>query len=135
MVEAREAVPALVQIRYQNLGGCLIVRVAGEVGPQAAPFLRDSLIAKVAEGNARLVVDLSRVPSMDVAGLPALLAAQHEAEASGGSLRVVGVQPPVRKVLHGNVRRGGLVVDDEMSDALEATMEAAARTTQPISRR
>jgi anti-anti-sigma regulatory factor len=63
--------------------------------------------------------------AVDGAGLPALLAAQDEAVASGGSLRLVGVGPLVRKVLHTMDEAGALVVDTEMSDALEATMEAA----------
>ncbi|HXU96647.1 MAG TPA: STAS domain-containing protein [Jiangellaceae bacterium] len=114
-----------VQFTYQRLGGCLIVRLAGEIDVPGARVLRDTLVAKVSDGDARLVVDLSRVVAFDGAGLPALLAAQDEAVASGGSLRLVGVGPSVRKVLHTMDEAGALVVDTEMSDALEATMEAA----------
>jgi anti-sigma B factor antagonist len=114
-----------VQFTYQRLGGCLIVRVAGEIDARAARVLRDTLVAKVSAGDARLVVDLSRVVAFDGAGLPALLAGQDEAVSSGGTLRVVGVGPSVRKVLHTMDEAGALVVDTEMSDALEATMEAA----------
>ena len=88
-----------VQLTYQRLGGCLIVRVR-EIDVRGARVLRDALVAKVSDGDARLVVDLSRVVAFDGAGLPALLAAQDEAVASGGSLRLVGVCPSVRKVLH-----------------------------------
>ena len=114
-----------VQLSYQRLGGCLIVRVAGEIDVRGARVLRDTLVAKVGDGDARLVVDLSRVVAFDGAGLPALVVAQDEAVASGGSLRLVGVGPLVRKVLHTMDEAGALVVDTEMSDALEATMEAA----------
>jgi anti-sigma B factor antagonist len=114
-----------VQLTDQKLGACLIVRVGGEIDPRGARVLRDALVAKVSAGNARLVVDLTRVVAFDSAGLPALLAAQYEAEASGGSLRLVGVGSPVRRVLRATDKSDALVVDREMSDALEATMEAA----------
>lgn len=114
-----------VQFTYQRLGACLIVRVAGEIDSGGARVLRDTLVAKVSAGDARVVVDLTRVVAFDSAGLPALLAAQHEAETSGGSLRLVGVGPSVRKVLRATDKSVALVVDKELSDALEASMEAA----------
>jgi anti-sigma B factor antagonist len=114
-----------VEFSYQKLGACLIVRVGGEIDLRGARVLRDTLVAKVSSGDARLVVDLTRVVAFDSPGLPALLAAQQEAEASGGSLRLVGVGPSVRKVLRTTDKSDALVVDREMSDALEATMEAA----------
>jgi anti-anti-sigma factor len=117
--------PGQVEVRYQHLGECLIVRVAGDVDSGGAQTLRDSLVAKVSAGEARLVVDLSRVGGLDVAGISALLAAQQEAEASGGSLRVVGIGPSVRTVLETTDKADALMVDDDLSDALEATMEAA----------
>ena len=114
-----------VQLTYQKLGACLIVRVAGEIDLRGARVLRDDLVGKVSAGDARLVVDLTRVVTFDSAGLPALLAAQHEAEASGGSLRLVGVGASIRKVLCASDKSDALVVDREMSDALEASMQAA----------
>jgi anti-sigma B factor antagonist len=113
------------EVSHQSLGGCLIVRVAGDVDSQGARVLRDTLVGKVSAGDPRLIVDLTRVDAMDQAGLSALLAARQEAEAAGGSLRLAGVGPAVKAVLTtaGNTR--ALVVDDDLSDALEATMEAA----------
>ena len=117
--------PGQVEVRYQSLGECLIVRVAGDVDSSGAQILRDSLIAKVSAREARMVVDLSRVGGMDPTGISALLAGQQEAEASGGSLRVVGVGPSVRTALETTDKADALMVDDDLSDALEATMEAA----------
>ncbi len=120
-----------VEVKYQRLGGCLIVRVAGDVDSQGARVLRDTLVGKVSTGDPRLIVDLTRVAAMDQAGLPALLAAQQEAEASGGSLRLVGVAPVVKAVLATADQADALVVHDDMSDALEATMEAATHAAGP----
>jgi anti-sigma B factor antagonist len=115
-----------VEVTYQSLGDCLIVRVAGDVDNRGASVLRDCLVGKASAGDARLVVDLSRVGAMDIGGLSALEAARQEAEASGGSLRLVGVGPTVRAVLKTADKTGALAIDDDMSDALEATMQAAA---------
>ena len=117
-----------VEIRYQSLGECLIVRVAGDVDADGAGVLRDALVGKVSTGDIRLVVDLSRVSAMDADGLSALLAAAHAAESSGGSLRLVGVGPSVQKVMRSAKVAGVLIVHDEISEALEATMEAATVT-------
>lgn len=115
-----------VEVRYQTLGACLIVRVAGEVDSSGARILRDSLVGKVSTGESRLVVDLTRVPAMDVAGTSALLAAQHEAEASGGSLRLVGLGPTLKTVVQATDKLGALMIDEDMSDALEASMQASS---------
>jgi anti-sigma B factor antagonist len=123
-----------VEVRYQALGKCLIVRVAGEVDSSGARILRDSLVGKVSTGDARLVVDLTRVPAMDVTGTSALLAAQQEAEASGGSLRLVGLGPTLRTVVQAADKLGALMIDDDMSDALEASMQPALRA-EPTQRR
>jgi anti-sigma B factor antagonist len=116
------------EVRYQSLGGCLIVRVAGDVDSRGAGVLRDALVGKVSAGDTRQVLDLTRVGAMDAVGLSALLTAAHEAEASGGSLRLVGVGPSVKTVLKSADTAGALMIDDDLSDALEATMEAATDT-------
>ena len=101
-----------VEVRYQSLGECLIVRVAGDVDASGAGVLRDALIGKVGAGDIRLVVDLTRVSAMDAEGLSSLLAAAHEAESSGGSLRLVGITPSVRNAMRTAKVAGALLVDD-----------------------
>jgi anti-anti-sigma factor len=123
------------QLRYHSLGGCLIVRVAGDVDSHGSRVLRDTLVAKVSAGAPRLIVDLTRVAAMDPAGLSALLAVQEEAEASGGSLRLVAVGSAVTAVLETADQAGSLVVDNDLSDALEATMEAATVAARAAIRR
>jgi anti-sigma B factor antagonist len=116
------------EVRYQRLGGCLIVRVAGDVDSRGAAVLRDALVGRVSTGDTRQVVDLTRVGAMDAMGLSALLTAAHEAESSGGSMRLVGVGPSVKTVLKSADTACALMIDDDLSDALEATMEAATVT-------
>ncbi len=113
------------EVRFQNLGGCLIVRAAGEVDAASAPLLRDELIGQLSLGETSVIIDLSRVTTADSSGLSAVLAAGHEARASGRTLRVAGAQPAWRRVLRATDPDAVLVLHDDVSDALEAAMEAA----------
>jgi len=113
------------EIRFQSLGGCLIVRAAGELDVASAPSVRDHLIGHLSLGDTALIVDLSRVTMADTTGVSALLAAGHETRESGGVLRVAGAQPAVRQELRAIDAAGVLVLHDDVSDALEAALEDA----------
>jgi anti-anti-sigma factor len=113
------------EIRFQSLGGCLIVRAAGELDVASAPSVRDHLIGHLSLGETALIVDLSRVTTADTTGLGAVLAAGHETRESGGVLRVAGARPAVRQTLKAIDAAGVLVLHDDVSDALEAALEDA----------
>ncbi|MGH8825716.1 MAG: STAS domain-containing protein [Jiangellaceae bacterium] len=112
-------------VRFQSLGECMIIRAAGELDGASAPLVRDHLIGHLSVGENTLVVDLSRVTVADAGGLSAVLAAGHEARASGGVLRVAGAQPALRRTLRAADSAGVVVLHDDVSDALEAAMEDA----------
>jgi anti-sigma B factor antagonist len=113
------------EIRFQSLGRCLIVRAAGELDVASAPTVRDHLIGHLCLGETSLIVDLSRVTVADTTGLSAVLAAGHETRDSGGVLRVAGARPAVRRTLKAIDPAGVLVLHDDVSDALEAALEDA----------
>ncbi|HEU0213795.1 MAG TPA: STAS domain-containing protein [Jiangellaceae bacterium] len=113
------------EIRFQGLGGCLIVRVAGELDAVSAPTIRDHLIGHLDLGATNLILDLSRVTIADTAGAGAVLTAGHETKASGGVLRVAGAQHAVRRALRALDTAGVVVLHDDVSDALEAALEDA----------
>ncbi|MGH8774116.1 MAG: STAS domain-containing protein [Jiangellaceae bacterium] len=115
-----------VEIRLQSLGVCVIVRVAGELGVSTAPVLRDQLLGQLALGQRRLVVDLHRIDFIDSTGLSAVLAAHQEAATGGGSVRLVG-RRSVRRIVEACGLNRVLPVHDDVSEALEATMEDAGR--------
>ena len=73
----------------------VLVTVAGELDLTTVPQLRGQLAQLIADGD-RVVVDLSRVPFIDAAGLGVLAHTATEAIAYGGSLRVVTARPRVR---------------------------------------
>ena len=113
------------EIRFQSLGRCLIVRAAGELDVASAPTVRDHLIGHLCLGETSLIVDLSRVTVADTTGLSAVLAAGPETRDAGGVLRVAGARPAVRRTLKAIDAAGVLVLHDDVSDALEAALEDA----------
>ena len=84
-------------VQIVEFGGCLIVRPAGEVDSATVPAFRRA-VADVPPG-ASVIVDLSRVPFMDSAGLGALVGAVRRSRESGGDFALVAPQRSVRRVL------------------------------------
>lgn len=77
---------------------CVTVRFAGELDFGSAAAARDAL-AELVRGNRQVVVDLSRVTFLDVAGVRSLLVAQERAVAGGGNLVVRHPSRSVRRIL------------------------------------
>ena len=118
----RPLVAGQLEIRFQSLGGCLIVRAAGELDVANAPTIRDHLIGRLELGETNMILDLSRVTIADTTGAGAVLTAGHETKASGGVLRVAGAQQAVRRTLRALDTAGVVVLYDDVSDALEAAL-------------
>ncbi|MFI5894980.1 sigma-70 family RNA polymerase sigma factor [Actinoplanes sp. NPDC051513] len=80
--------------------GRLHVRVFGEVDRDNADRLRTALLATVARARpgAPVVLDLTRMPMLDAAGVAALLAVREAARARGIRVTAAGLQPFVRRV-------------------------------------
>jgi anti-anti-sigma factor len=68
-----------------------IVRLGGSLDFAAAPALRERLIGMLHPGIRLLVLDLSRVPSCDPAGLAVLIGIQRRARQLGIVLRLTGL--------------------------------------------
>lgn len=75
----------------------VLVTVAGEIDLSTVPRLRGQL-ADLANDGDHVVVDLERVRFIDAAGLGVLARAATEADAHGGSLRVVTSRPRIRRL-------------------------------------
>jgi anti-anti-sigma factor len=76
-----------------------IVRLAGALDLAAAPALRERLIGVLHPGTRLLIIDLSRVPSCDPAGLAVLIGTQRRARLLGTAVRLVAPSLPVSKQL------------------------------------
>jgi stage II sporulation protein AA (anti-sigma F factor antagonist) len=73
-------------INEQLEDGILILHISDQINSTTAPILGEKLDAKIAEGHAHLVLDLSKVPYVGSAGLRVLsiaLRAVRAAQASG----------------------------------------------------
>ena len=116
---------AELEVRNQALGGCLIVRVVGELDVATAPVLREHILGQLASGQTRIVIELSQVPFLDSTGLSGLIVAHHEAKARGGSLRLACVQPWVLRVLEITRMDRLFELYDDVCGALEAAMGSA----------
>ena len=76
-----------------------IVRLGGSLDFAAAPALRERLIGMLHPGTRLLVLDLSRVPSCDPAGLAVLIGIQRRARQLGIVLRLAAPSLPVATLL------------------------------------
>jgi anti-anti-sigma factor len=75
---------------WSAVGECAVVRVAGEVDVVTAPAFATELRHVITTKLSKLVVDLRRVTSMEVAGLRVLADAHELAVEHGGWLRASG---------------------------------------------
>jgi anti-sigma B factor antagonist len=77
----------------------VVIRPRGRLNLLAAPKLREVVAQSVAQGRARIVVDLSATTFMDSSGLGALVAGLKSARQGGGTLRIACLTPQVEMVL------------------------------------
>jgi len=80
--------------------GVIRVRVAGEIDRDNAGRLRQALLDVIHGAAAGSVVEvhLGAVPLLDAAGIAAVLAAHHAAQARDIELTLVALQPFVRRI-------------------------------------
>jgi anti-anti-sigma factor len=113
------------EVRNQTLGGCLIVRLVGELDVATAPVIREHLLGQLALGQTRIVIDMGRVPFVDSTGLSAMIVAQHEATARGGGVRLACAHRSVLRVFQITRLDRLFALYDDVCDALEAAMGPA----------
>ncbi len=82
--------------RLEN--GTVVVAAGGEVDLYTAPELERALAGPLAEGTARLVVDLSEATFVDSTALHVFLRAARQLDRDARELIVVVPDPSVRKV-------------------------------------
>jgi anti-anti-sigma factor len=80
-------------------GPSAVVAVRGEIDLHTSGELRTALMCLADAGHTHIVVDFSGVRFCDAAGLGVLVAASNRLRRRGGTLSLVGVRPPQRKIL------------------------------------
>ncbi len=78
----------------------VLVTPVGDVDILTAPELGEALRTAVDAGMRTVVVDLSRVPFMDSAGLGALIGGIRRAREAGGDVAVACSRPTLTRLLH-----------------------------------
>ncbi len=106
----------LVEVREE--GPSAVVTPAGELDHHTADLLREPLEDCLAKGFKRLVIDCSRLEFCDSTGLNVLLGARLKAEAGGGGVALVGMQPVVARVFEITGADAVFAVHDTLEAAL-----------------
>jgi anti-sigma B factor antagonist len=96
-----------------------VVEIRGEIDVYTAPRVRENLLALIATGIRRLLIDLSRVEFLDSTGLGVLVGANRRLQSNGGSLRLICAQERLLKIF----RISGL---DSVFDIYDTVESAAA---------
>ena len=74
-----------------------VVRLAGVLDRETAPLAREQIVATVAQGHKKLIVDLSAVPRVDGPGVQTLAYSRHRLRHAGGDLRIAAPTTPVKE--------------------------------------
>jgi anti-anti-sigma factor len=106
----------LVEVREE--GTSAVVTPAGELDHHTADLLREPLEDCLEKGFSRLVVDCSRLEFCDSTGLNVMLGARLKAEAAGGEVHLVGMQPVVARVFEITGADSVFVLHDTLDQAL-----------------
>ncbi|MCM1975786.1 MULTISPECIES: STAS domain-containing protein [unclassified Streptomyces] len=106
----------LVEVREE--GSSAVVTVVGELDHHTADLLREPLDESLAKGFSRLVVDCGRLDFCDSTGLNVLLGARLKAEAAGGGVHLVAMQPVVARVFEITGADAVFTVHDSLASAL-----------------
>jgi anti-anti-sigma factor len=111
--------------RYE-LGRHTVVWAQGEIDLDTADEFRHVLTEATRRDSPRVIVDLTGVSFMDSTGLQLLIAAQQAAETRGGTVRLVGTRPRVRRVF--DITRTDVLfpIHATVADSARADPEAAS---------
>jgi anti-anti-sigma factor len=104
-----------------------VVRLRDALDVASAPALRERLIGLLRPGMRLLVLDLSRVPSCDSAGLAVLIGAQRRARRLGIVLRLAAPSRPVVNLLGLTGLDRSFTICPDLSSALAAERHEPAQ--------
>lgn len=88
------------EIQGRQVDGVTVLSLKGSIDAVTAPKVTEFIQGQIANGNIKLVADLSGVDYTSSAGLRVLLSAIKETRAQSGDIRLADIQPDVQKVLN-----------------------------------
>lgn len=86
-------------LKYDRDGTCSVVSLAGRAGIAEPAWFRQLLELQAAQGSSRIVIDLSRLLSMDWWAALMLLWVGRVVSRRGGTLVLASPQPAVARLL------------------------------------
>lgn len=105
--------------------GVCVVRVGGYVDFDVAPQLKKALVARIAAGSRRLVVDLSDVGFIDSTAIGVLVGALKRLREADGALAVVSDDENVRSIFEVVGLENAMPLQRSCDDAFAALARAA----------
>jgi len=86
-------------ISYQTLeANILLVRLSGRLDATTSPKVRTILKGLIEKDQAKIIVDLQKVPFIDSSGLASLVSGLRLAREKGGNIALSGVQAQAQTV-------------------------------------
>ncbi|HTX58094.1 MAG TPA: STAS domain-containing protein [Verrucomicrobiae bacterium] len=89
-----------IDIKPANDGHTLVFTLHGSLDIATSPSVRAAMTEASVKNHQNVVVDLRGVEFIDSTGLGALIGAHKRASESGGSLRIVGQDGPIERLLN-----------------------------------
>ncbi len=105
--------------------GCLVAVLSGALDVTRSRVLREQFVRLLRHpGTSQLVLDLSLVSDVDIAGLAVLVGVGHRVRLLGGSLRLAAVTPAVAAAVHA----AGLERELTIFPTVGTAVDSAARS-------
>lgn len=86
-------------LTHRKIGRADSIAIAGRLTAAEASTVRQELLAVLANGDAKLVLDLSELTFCDSSGLSVLISALKAARGHGGDVALAGLTPPIRALI------------------------------------
>ena len=121
----------LFHLHTSERDGWSVVAVGGDLDLTSAPQLRTEVVALVARGATRVVLDLAGVEFCDSTGLGAVIGALKRVRSHDGELRLAAPSPPIHRLLELTRLDRALPTYSTVDAAVAAPVEDASATTRP----
>lgn len=87
-------------IKLENIGTTLVVKLTGEIDHHTAPEIRDVIDREISINNTKnVVLDFDGVSFMDSSGIGMIVGRYKQISARGGKVMLIRVKPQVDKIL------------------------------------
>jgi len=97
-VEISTAFPISITLSTDLIDGIRVINVGGEVDVYTAQSLIELIQQEIADGQHRLILDLSGIDFIDVHGLGTITGIYKRLQEHNGQLRLAGITPRLQRI-------------------------------------